>query len=58
MMWLAFWPVRLLDGVERTRANAAGALPDLPEANGLADVQETAALRTAFGTLRLIRARR
>lgn len=58
LMRALFWPVRLIDGLEQTRANAAGALPELIGAAGLAAVSETDRLRTAFGTLVLYRAAR
>lgn len=52
------WQVRLLDGVERTRANFAGDLPDLLANASLRDVREHQRLRTAFGTLGLLSAAR
>ena len=55
-MGLLFLPVRLLDGWDRTRENAAGALPAIFSAAGLEKVELTGRLRTAFGTLALQRA--
>jgi SAM-dependent methyltransferase len=50
--------IRLLDGFEQTRANLAGALPEIFERGGLEDAEETDRLRTLFGTLALYRARK
>ena len=58
LMRVLFGAVRLFDGLERTRDNAAGALPEIFERGGLADAEETDRLRTAFGTLSLYRARK
>lgn len=58
LMAALFLPVRLLDGWEQTRANAAGALPALFEQHGLSEARERGRLRTAFGTLALYSARR
>jgi len=58
LMWVLFGSVRLFDGIERTRDNAAGALPEIFEGGGLEQATETDRLRTAFGTLALYRARR
>jgi ubiquinone/menaquinone biosynthesis C-methylase UbiE len=59
LMWIAFsGAVRLFDGLERTRDNAAGALPEIFEQGGLERATETDRLRTAFGTLSLYRAER
>jgi SAM-dependent methyltransferase len=57
-MRLLFVPVRLGDGLEQTRDNAAGALPEIFEHGGLEDAAETDRLRTPFGTLSLYRARK
>lgn len=46
--------VRLFDGLERTRENFAGELPQLLREAGLDDVGERRHLRTAFGTLGLV----
>ena len=48
------WQVRLFDGVERTRENFAGELPDLIAEAGLTDVRERRRLRTFFGTVGLL----
>jgi ubiquinone/menaquinone biosynthesis C-methylase UbiE len=58
LMWVAFNGVRLFDGFERTRDNAAGALPQIFEQGGLKQVAETGRMRTAFGTLALYSARK
>jgi ubiquinone/menaquinone biosynthesis C-methylase UbiE len=50
--------VRVFDGFERTRDNAAGALPRVFEQGGLEQASETDRLRTAFGALALYRARK
>ena len=50
-------PVRLFDGVERTRENFSGAMPGLFAEAGLADLTELDRYRTAFGELALWRAR-
>jgi SAM-dependent methyltransferase len=47
------WQVRLFDGVERTRENFAGELPELIAEAGLTDVRERRRLRTFFGTVGL-----
>ena len=53
VMRALFNGIRLFDGWEETRANAAGALPDLFEDAGLAAAAERERLRTVFGTLAL-----
>ena len=58
VMRVAFASVRLFDGFEQTRDNAAGALPEIFEGGGLERAEETDRMRTAFGTLALYRARR
>jgi SAM-dependent methyltransferase len=58
VMAVAFLGVRLLDGFETTRENAAGALPAIFEQAGLDDAAQTDRLRTVFGTLALYRAKR
>lgn len=45
--------VRLLDGFENTRDNAAGMLPRMIEEAGFGEVRETRSLATFFGTIRL-----
>jgi SAM-dependent methyltransferase len=53
-----FFLSRVFDGFEVTRDNARGALPGLIAAAGLRSVAVSDRLRTAFGTLDLIRATR
>jgi ubiquinone/menaquinone biosynthesis C-methylase UbiE len=56
MRILFFSTVRLFDGFEKTRDNAAGALPQIFESGGLDRSTETDRLRTVFGTVALYRA--
>jgi ubiquinone/menaquinone biosynthesis C-methylase UbiE len=58
LMRLLFLPVRLGDGLEQTRDNAAGRLPEIFAGAGLEQAMETERLRTPFGTLALYRARK
>ena len=58
LMRVLFTGVRFFDGFERTRDNAAGALPKILEQGGLARAAETARFKPAFGTLALYRAER
>lgn len=58
LMRVLFGSVRLFDGFEQTRDNAAGALPEIFEGGGLGHATEADRLRTAFGTLAFYRARR
>jgi ubiquinone/menaquinone biosynthesis C-methylase UbiE len=51
-----FSTVRLFDGLEKTRDNAAGALPQIFENGGMGQATETDRLRTVFGTVALYRA--
>ena len=44
--------------MENTEDNAKGNLEELMAAAGLAEIRETAAFATLFGTLRLYKARR
>jgi SAM-dependent methyltransferase len=53
-----FLGVRAFDGFGVTADNARGALPGLIEAAGLGDVQRRGRMRTAFGTLELLSARK
>lgn len=53
-----FLALRALDGFEPTRLHAAGMLPATIEAAGFHPVQLRARLRTAWGTLELLEARR
>lgn len=50
--------IRVLDGRERTRENLAGELPSLLAAAGLDQVARGERLRTAFGVIELLSARR
>jgi len=47
----AFWLVRLLDGLAVTRDNANGALPDMLEEAGFAQIDAKPLLNTMFGTV-------
>jgi ubiquinone/menaquinone biosynthesis C-methylase UbiE len=58
MRGLFFATVRIFDGLEQTRDNAAGALPAIFEGGGLDEVSETERLRTVLGSLALYRARK
>jgi ubiquinone/menaquinone biosynthesis C-methylase UbiE len=51
LMATLFMGVRLLDGMDPTRDNAQGRLPELFEQAGLRDVRERGRLRTLFGSL-------
>lgn len=51
LMALLFMAIRLLDGMDPTRDNAEGRLPELFEAAGLTEVRERGGMRTAFGRL-------
>ena len=55
---LLFLQARLFDGFEVTRDNRAGALPRVCESAGLADARAEGRLRTGFGTLEYLTARR
>lgn len=55
-MRLLFRQVQALDGVENTRLNAAGGLPDLIAAAGFEGVEERAVIATATGSISLYRA--
>jgi len=56
LMRIASWPLRLLDGVEQTRDNVEGRLPELMRDAGLVDVATLGGLSTAFGTMAFYRA--
>ena len=56
VMRAASWPVRLFDGLDRTRDNFSGALPGLIEEAGFGPVAREDALRTPLGSLELHRA--
>ena len=51
-------PVRLFDGLERTRTNYSGRLPHFLADAGFRDVHEGSRLRTVFGTLGFVSAQR
>jgi ubiquinone/menaquinone biosynthesis C-methylase UbiE len=51
LMATLFMGIRLLDGMEPTRDNAQGRLPELFRDAGLGDVRERGRLRTMFGSL-------
>lgn len=55
-MRLLFRQVQALDGVENTRLNAAGGLPDLIAEAGFEGVEERAVIATATGSISLYRA--
>ena len=55
---LLFVQARLFDGFDVTRDNRAGRLPELFESAGLAPAQVTGRLRTGFGTLEYLNARK
>jgi SAM-dependent methyltransferase len=57
-MRLAFQGIRLLDGFSNTAENYRGELPGIFAEAGLEAAEETARLRTVFGSLVLYRARR
>jgi SAM-dependent methyltransferase len=56
LMRAAITTVRLFDGLEQTRDNVAGALPEIFAEAGLARPTETGRFRTVFGSLSLYRA--
>lgn len=56
LMRTLFVPVQLLDGFANTRDNVSGGLPKVFEEAGFADVCQTGAFSTVFGTLALYRA--
>jgi len=55
---LRFLPIRVLDGFENTSANARGDLPGLLASAGLIDVVEDDLIRTVFGPMSVLTARR
>lgn len=55
-MRLLFRQIQALDGVENTRLNAAGGLPDLIAEAGFVGVEERAVIATATGSISLYRA--
>lgn len=57
-MRAAFLAVQLLDGFETTRDHAAGRLPEMIDRAGFTEVTVSRRLRTVWGTLDLISARR
>jgi SAM-dependent methyltransferase len=58
LMKTAFLALRTLDGFDRTRAHARGELPALIERAGFSCVHRHDRLRTAWGTLELLSAKR
>jgi len=54
----SFFVLQLIDGFEGTRDHAAGRVPDLLRAAGFADVHRYRRLRTAWGSLELLEARK
>jgi ubiquinone/menaquinone biosynthesis C-methylase UbiE len=58
LMAALFMGIRLLDGMEPTRDNAKGALPGLFEEAGLHDVRALGRMRTVFGSLAFLCARK
>jgi ubiquinone/menaquinone biosynthesis C-methylase UbiE len=57
LMATLFMGVRLLDGMEPTRDNAQGRLPELFEHAGLSEVRDRGRIRTMFGSLAFYSAR-
>jgi SAM-dependent methyltransferase len=58
VMKTAFFALRTLDGFNRTRAHARGELPALIEEAGFSEVRRRDRLRTGWGTLELMSAKR
>ncbi len=58
VMAVASIGIRVFDGLENTRDNIRGALPEIFNGHGLAGAEETRRLRTFFGTLSFYRASR
>lgn len=58
VMRVAAMGIRLLDGAESTADNLRGLLPDRLRDAGFAEVQERDAMRTPFGVIALLTARR
>ncbi|HEY7932496.1 MAG TPA: class I SAM-dependent methyltransferase [Solirubrobacteraceae bacterium] len=56
LMRIAFLSIRMLDGFDRTRAHAAGELPELIAASGFALPTPYRRMRTIWGALELISA--
>lgn len=54
----SFLLLQILDGFEGTRDHAAGRIPELVGASGFCDVHVYRRLRTAWGTLELLEARK
>ncbi|MEJ7824760.1 MAG: methyltransferase domain-containing protein [Solirubrobacteraceae bacterium] len=54
----AFFVLQVLDGFDGTRDHAAGRIPELVCASGFSDVHVHRRLRTAWGTLELLEARK
>ena len=58
LMRVASLPLRMFDGLETTRDNVNGLLPEMFRNAGFEDVQEQTGFMTLFGTLSLYGARR
>lgn len=58
VMRAAAWPLRLFDGLDNTRDNVEGRLPELMANAGLADARVRSTFSTVFGTMTLYSARR
>jgi ubiquinone/menaquinone biosynthesis C-methylase UbiE len=58
LMRTAFFGIQLIDGFPNTADNVAGRLPEFVSKAGFSDVEVTERLRTPFGTLELLSARR
>ena len=58
LMRVASLPLRMFDGLETTRDNVNGLLPDMFRNAGFEEVQERTRFMTLFGTLSLYAARR
>ena len=56
LMRTAFFALQLIDGFAGTRDHAAGRLPDFMAAAGFTEIAAHGRLRTAWGTLELLRA--
>ena len=58
LMRVASLPLRMFDGLETTRDNVKGLLPEMFRNTGFEGVQECARFMTLFGTLSLYKARK
>lgn len=57
-MRTAFYSIQLLDGFRTTTDHVTGMFPELIEKAGFAEVNETARLKTIYGTLSLYSGRK